>query len=111
MSITPATKLEFDLGTGITLRIGKSSVTARFQFAKGEFTDYLAANNKKISALDYYIYDSSVSSKVYLDLTDGTVSGTKHNIAMPNGLLPLLITHLEQAAAGTTPKDDAPTPK
>ena len=111
MSITPATKLEFDLGTGITLRIGKSSVTARFQFAKGEFTDYLAANNKKISALDYYIYDSSVSSKVYLDLTDGTVSGTKHNIPMPNGLLPQLIKYLEQAVADAPLEDDTPTPK
>jgi hypothetical protein len=64
---------------------------------------------KKIPALGY-IYKTA-SGKEILDLTDGTVSGTKHNIAMPNGLLPLLITHLEQAAAGTTPKDDAPTPK
>jgi hypothetical protein len=109
MSIDPATKLEFDLGSGITLRVGKSRVTVRFHFAKGEFTDYLAANNKKIPALGY-IYKTA-SGKEILDLTDGTVSGTKHNIAMPNGLLPLLITHLEQAAAGTTPKDDAPTPK
>ena len=67
MSIDPATKLEFDLGPGITLRIGKSRITIQFQFPKGTFTDYLATNNKNIPKLDL-IYE--------------IVSGTEHGIAI-----------------------------
>lgn len=94
MSNHPAIKIEFELRPGVTVRIGKSRATVRFQFPKGQFADYLAANNNKLQ---------------HLGLIDETVSGTEHGITLPNGLLRQLIAEL--AAASASLKDDTSTSK
>jgi hypothetical protein len=84
MSNHKAKSLEFELNPGITVRVGKSRATVRFQFPKGQFKKYLAANNHKLQHLGPFI---------------GTVSGCERVIALPNGLLRMLVAELAKASA------------